>query len=353
MKKKLLVAIVVSGLGLAFLALSGFAQADGEVSFGIRPTKADPDRPETFSYFIHELVPGAVLTDEALLINSGAVPLTLKLYAADGITAINGGTAFAHQDVEAAGASRGVSRWLSLSVTETPLQPGEDRVVPFTIDVPSDTLPGQYVAGLVVEALSSGLASSSTGGDEAQFAVTVIRRVGVAVVIDIPGPHVAGLEISDASLRQQDDQGATFVIGVHNTGNIFMKAVGSLLITDRNGVELAAIPLRLDTILPGDATTFHISHPYRLADGEYLLTVVLNYEGESAILEGVEVTVKDGQPEGEEEESILPRALTELFPAAAEEPALAIWLYALGAAALLVLAAVPLVIVLRRRRRQA
>jgi hypothetical protein len=50
-RKKLLIALV--GLGLAVVGGSGIAQADGDVSFGIRPTQASEDRPQTSSYFSH------------------------------------------------------------------------------------------------------------------------------------------------------------------------------------------------------------------------------------------------------------------------------------------------------------
>ncbi len=350
MRKKLLIAIALSGLGLALSARSGTAQADDNVSFGIRPTKASEDRPQTFSYFSHVLAPGAVLRDEALVMNSGEVPVTLKLYAADGITAINGGTAFAKQGQESTGASRGANRWLSLSVTEIALEPGEERVVPFTITVPSDASPGHHVAGLVVKAPPSGEASP-TGKGGGQFAVNVVQQAGVAVVIEVPGPHIAGLELSGAGLQQQDHLGATFVIAMHNTGNIFLKAEGSLAITDHNGVELASIPLRMDTVLPGDATIFHVTHPVYLADGDYLLDVVLNYEGKTAALEGVELKVKDGQSEGEPQEGLFPPLIAEIVGGPAEESELPMigW-FAIGAAALLLPVEAALVYSLLRRR---
>ncbi len=348
MKGKLF--LVLLALGLALSAGLGIARADGGVSFGIRPTQASPDRPATFSYFSYELAPGAVLSDEALVMNSGEVPVTLKLYAADGITAINTGTAFAKQGQESSGASRGVSRWLSLSVTEIALEPGEETVVSFTINVPSDASPGHHVAGLVVGAPPSGEASPG-GAGEPQFAVRVVQQSEVAVVIDVPGPHVAGLEITGAGLKQQDDQGATFVIAVRSTGNIFVKGEGSLLISDRNGEELASIPLKMGTVLPGDATSFHVSHPVHLADGSYLLTVVLKYEGKTAILEGVEVKVKDGQPEvpkaGQPSEPGLPRqGLTNLTPADEKGQG-----YALYGVALLAVIVVGASLLIWRKRR--
>ena len=187
MSKKLLIALV--GVGLALLAGSGIAlaQAGGDISFGIRPTKAFEDRPETFSYFLHELAPGAVLSDAALVMNSGDVPVTLELYAADGITAVNGGTAFARVGQE----PTGVNRWLSLSVAEIALEPGEEIAVPFTITVPSDASPGHHVAGIVVAAPPIGEASPG-GENDGQFAVMVVQQVAVAVVIDVPGPRLLG-----------------------------------------------------------------------------------------------------------------------------------------------------------------
>lgn len=92
MRKRLTAALF--GLGLAFLIGSGIAQADHDVSFGIRPTEGYEDRPETVSYFSQPLTPGAVLADEALVINSGDVPLDLTVFPVDGITAQNGGTSF-------------------------------------------------------------------------------------------------------------------------------------------------------------------------------------------------------------------------------------------------------------------
>jgi hypothetical protein len=304
MKRKLCLALAIASLviiGGAGIVLAG----DGHISFGIRPTTANPSRPETFAYFSYQLVaPGAVISDAALVMNSGDVPVTLKLFAADGITAGNGGTAFARQGQKISG----VAGWLSLAVTEISLEPGKDMVVPFTINVPADASPGQHVAGLVVEAPPSG-----AGGG--QFTASVIQQSAVAVVIDVTGPHVAGLEVTSASLRQQGDQGATFVIGVHNTGNIFIKAQGSLSIADLQGKELASIPLKMDTVLPGDTTTFQVTYPVHLSDGQYLLKATLKYaDGQVALLEGAEVKVIAGQPEvkGELKVPVLPPSITEI-----------------------------------------
>ena len=136
MSRNLLAALAVLALlvalALGLLAWPCIAQAEEKVSFGIRPTKAHEDDPRAFSYFIHTLAPGARTSDAALVMNKGDVPITVKLYAADAVTAINGGTAFANEGEE----KNGVAHWLSVPVAELSLQAGEERVVPFTIRYP-------------------------------------------------------------------------------------------------------------------------------------------------------------------------------------------------------------------------
>jgi hypothetical protein len=183
----------------------------------------------------------------------------------------------------------------------------------------------------------------------------MIRQAAVAVLIDVPGPHVAGLEITGAGLKEQDDeQGATFVIAVRNTGNVFLQDEGSLVIKDWQGTELASVPLKMETVLPEDATHFQVTHPVHLADGDYLLTVLLEYEGKTAVLEGVEVEVKDGQPvlpeEGEPAEAGLAPPITTLTPAE-EEGGAPIGRYVAFGAALLALVVVAGAVIVWRRTR--
>ncbi len=359
MRKKLLVALV--GLSLALIAGTGNAQTEVGVRFGIRPTLAYEDRPETFSYFSHELAPGAVLADEALVMNSGDVPVTLTLYAADGFTAINTGTAFTKRYQEATGVTRGVNRWLFFSVTEIALEPGEEMVVPFSITVPADATPGHHVAGLVVQAPPR--KEAVPGGGEGQFGAIVIQQAAVAVVIDVPGYHFAGLEITGTCLKIQGEIGATFEIDVRSRGNIIVKGGGSLSIMDRNAEELASVPLKMGAVLPGDATTFQVTHPVNLADGDYLLSVVLdyggraqNFKGNTAVLNGVEMKVKDGQPDvgcdpEEEEAAAPPFSITNIVPALGEGgPAFV--RYAAYAAPFVALALALLLLIIWRKRRK-
>lgn len=242
------VAIPLALFVLALLAGSVMAQTDGQVRFGIRPTQAYEDRPETFSYFSYQASPGEVISDAALILNTGFVPVSLHLFAADGITAVNAGTAFAAEGQDALGYSRGARQWLTFSDTDFRLEAAEEVIVPFTITVPPDATPGIHVAGLVVEAPpDEGSSVGEEGGG--QFSAIVVQQSGVAVVIDVPGPRVDRLEMASVCMKIQGELGANFVVGVNNTGNTLLKAEGSLSLMDPNAQELASIPVEMGTVL--------------------------------------------------------------------------------------------------------
>ncbi|MCL5428502.1 MAG: DUF916 domain-containing protein [Chloroflexi bacterium] len=300
MRTNFLRALLLVSLTLAVGATSASAQDGVLPSFGIRPTQADSDRPETFSYFVHTLEPGSSFTDEALVLNEGTAPITLKLYAVDGITAQNGGTTFPAQGELSSGGSREVSTWLSLPLNELTIPGGEEVVVPFIINVPVDASPGHHIAGLVVEAPPSEGNIDSSGEGETQFAVEIIQRVGVAVVIEVPGPQGVGLEIGGTQLIQQSDQGATFSVVVRNTGNVLTKGEGLLRVFTTDGEELASTPWQMDTVLPGDSATFEFTAPFFMSDGDYLINVAIRFaDGQIARLDGAKVGVRDGQPVSE------------------------------------------------------
>ncbi len=329
--------IVLSLLMIVSASTPVTAQSSTNISFGIRPTKALEGQEETFSYFSYHLSPGTVFNDEALVLNDGNESITLKVYAADGITPQNGGTDFSKAGEETLGMSRGSQAWISLSATEVTLAPGEERLVPFQVSIPLDVTAGQYVAGLVVEALpeeqSLESGSDSANPDEAQFSVKVVKRVGVAVVFDIPGEQVVGLEIKNISLYQQDDEGATFAIELKNTGNTFFQTQGFFIVTDRNAERvITTTPLEFDTILPGDVATFFVPRSARFADGKYLLSIVLDYEGKIATLEGIGMNIKDGQPqiEGQVLDNLFTPEEIEVFFAKEEKSSSFIWLMIAG-----------------------
>ena len=274
------------------------ASTGSPLGFGIIPAQDSDGDSRSLGYFAHNLEPGADLFDEALVVNESTLPVNLQIYVAEAMTAINGGTAFGHRNDDPSGSAG----WIELDAQDISLQPGETRLVPFTITVPADAAPGDYVAGLLVEEVRA----EAEGGDPSeglQFSVEVVHRVGVAVVIEVAGGRATQLALTDLRLGNQHEQGAVFELDVHNRGNTMVKGHGTLTVTDLQGKELAVIPFDMDTVLAGDTTFFYIDHPVLLADGEDLHHARVDYQAlrsddtiYTTSLGNIAIEVVNGQP---------------------------------------------------------
>lgn len=256
-------AALVSAAALLTLAVfMNVAHGQGLANFGIRPASTEADDPARGAYFTYTLEPGASVDDAAVVVNDGKEPVALKLYAADGVTAIGGGTAFAAADEE----RNGVRSWLSTAASEMELAAGERVTVPFTLQVPPDARPGDHVAGWIVEG------PPKTGGSG--VAATVVERVGVAVVVRVPGPTQERLTVGGLCLNQETGSNY-FEASVENDGNVLTKANGSLSLTTKDGTEVFERPVELGTVLAGDDTFLRIDAPLDPGPGSFVAELTL------------------------------------------------------------------------------
>lgn len=276
----------VSGV-LMLIAISSPATSGQALgSFGIRPTHTSSEDPSDGAYFTYELEAGGTRTDEAFVINNSADPVTLALFPADGATAINGGTAFAAADEE----RNGVRAWLSLDATSLSLGPGESTTVPFTVHVPSDAEPGDHVAGLVIEA------PPKTGG-AGGFGAAVIERVGVAVVVHVPGAAEKSLTLGEVCLNQETGSNY-FQIPATNDGNVMTRATGTMRLGLPDGSDVFTRDVVLDTVLPGDTTALRVDAPFDPDPGSYVANLILTRDDGEDVEAASVVTIGDAKVNG-------------------------------------------------------
>ncbi len=293
----------------ASVAITGTAHAqDQEPVFGLRPARANPHDPDASGYFTIYLRPGEVHHDDVILLNEGQVPVDIDLYLAEATTAIGGSASFgAHGDENA------TTAWIELSRDGATLQPGEELTVPFTVTVPEDARPGDHLVGMVTQLATpteDDDVEVATSSNEASFAVQVVRRIGVAVLIVVEGERTPALEVLDVELVDQGDEGARFYVTVHNAGNVMLKGQGSVSISDPLLGPLTEFPFEMDTVLADDTAGFYVTGPVVLGDGEYELDATIStaavrgatpedpglVPAVTVRTENVEFTVVDGGP---------------------------------------------------------
>lgn len=251
---------LLAGLLIA-LCLSGAALAQAsEVSLGIKPVDGG-------EYIELTVSPGEQRELTVELGNYGDAPVQAHTYAADVYSLVNGGLGI-RLDGEPIS---GTTRWIDYETTDLLIEPGTAVRRSFSLHVPADAQPGQYMTSVVLQ--------SAKGSPVGSGAVNIkqVTRQAMTIVLTIPGPQHPAFEIGTPSHRFV---GGRSVIGIdiRNTGNVRVRPSGSVVLHDAAGNEVSRFPITMGPIYAGTSTTLEIPFAGVLNSGEYTIGVELGDE---------------------------------------------------------------------------
>jgi hypothetical protein len=244
------VVVLLAALGLVGVG-AGPAAADGGVPWAVKT--ASNDFGSGRQNYTYTLNPGGQLKDGLVVVNHGTTPLDLAVYAADGFTTERGQLDLVTKDAK----STGVGAWAHAGRDHVTVRPGESVEVPFTVALPDNAAPGDYMGGIVTSLTQA----SEAGGSN------VDRRIGIRIRLRVGGELKPSLSVEDLHLRYSGTPNpfgkgdATVTYTIHNTGNSVLTARQAVSISGpfgRLGVRAGQIddPPQL---LPGD--TWKVSVP--------------------------------------------------------------------------------------------
>ena len=248
-------AVVVAALAIVTPAIpAAAAPAGGNGQFGLTPVPDGAGR--VAPYFMLTMAAGESATDTALVSNEGQVTEALKLSRATGVTAGNGGSAFSE---EFQGCS-GTGCWVSGLAGEVTLPAGAVEQLPFTVRVPAGTTPGQYLAGLTVEAAVPPASVQVGSNGKATARAIIIERVtvGVAVTVGVLSRMTTRLRIPDVT-GQDIGPTARLNIALSNTGQTFAHGTGQASCTAAGRRQLFSV--YASTVLPHDQAVIAVNAP--------------------------------------------------------------------------------------------
>lgn len=220
-----LASVLIAFMGLAALPAASHASTADDLSWSVEPG-GKQDR----TNFTFDLEAGETLKDSFVVTNLGAKELSLAIYAADGITSSTGAL-----DLKSAEEpSELIGAWVKVKEPVITLGSGEQSTVDFTLQVPENTEPGDYVGGLI-----SSYADTSSGST-----VIVDRRLATRMNVHVGGAGNLSLEIKDLKISTGQTwnpfapANATVSYTVLNTGTI--RARGPQTITTSGPFGLAS-----------------------------------------------------------------------------------------------------------------
>ncbi|WP_248959707.1 WxL protein peptidoglycan domain-containing protein [Sphaerisporangium perillae] len=245
------VVVMLAALGFLEVVAGPAAAADGDASWAVTTASNDfGSGRQNYSYTIN---PGGQLKDGLVVVNHGTTPLHLAVYAADGFTAKEGRLDLVTKDAK----STRVGAWVHTDRPDVTVRPGESVEVPFTVTLPDNAAPGEYLGGIVTSPTQAG----ETDG------TNVDRRLGVRIRLRVGGVLKPSLSVEDLHVRYSGTSnpfgkgGATVTYTIHNTGNAILAARQAVSVSGpfgRLGVRAGQID-DSPQLLPGD--TWKVSVP--------------------------------------------------------------------------------------------
>jgi hypothetical protein len=331
----------------AVLVPTATAASSGPV-YGLRAVGAKS------GYFIYTAGPGSVRTGSVLVSNVGTATGTVHLFTADGTTGPTTGTVY---KTDTAPTQSGT--WTTLSQTSFPLAPGAHRKVTFSVHVPANTQPGQWVSGIVAEAQNK--VASQKPGQKAHVQITIRDLTIVAVQVNVPGPADNAFTLGNVTTGGSHGFQKVF-LHVANTGNVMAKPTGAVTIFTAGGQRVQVLPFKMDTFLPQTAIDYPILLKKALPAGNYQASVLLHVPGVATasaklVKSSPSFTVSDAQVKqvfsSSQPTQAPPAGTTSSTTASSSSSSsLPTWAYAVIGAAVVLLVVLLVVWLLRRRRKK-
>ena len=223
------------------------------------------------AYYQLPLGPGASLAQKLRVFNPNDHAVTVDVEAVDAATSDQTGAMYGSPG----SAKAGTSRWVVVSSPEITMKPRETRDIPFTVQVPAGTPPGQYLAGVsasvpIRDAHLSGTNRPNTAG----FAIAVQSQRLIAVEVDVPGPRAPQLVVTGVDPKATPG-GVALGLHLANRGNAFAHGKGVVRVADTN----TDYEFNIDTFVSGTAIVYSMPWTKTVVPGTHHVEVDLTYEG--------------------------------------------------------------------------
>lgn len=230
MTKKIIVCIVLIVLGLNFFSPQTLALT-------ISPAKFE---------FLAD--PGDTIQSQITLINEQKIPLTFQ--ASCELMTVRG----SYGEPVFTGEKTGFAKWIKVTPSKVALDPGEQRRIPFTIEIPENADPGGHYG-----VIFWGTVPSEEGGS----GMGITMRVGALVLLRVSGEVIEQGEVLNfrADKKVINYLPINFNFKLKDTGTVHLKPEGEIVIKNIFGKtrEILQVNPGGYNVLPHSERVFSVS----------------------------------------------------------------------------------------------
>jgi len=181
--------------------------------------------------------------------NPSATPMRIVLDPVDGQTIDTLGSTYAPPGSRA----NGPARWLRIGRRAVTLAPGQTTAVPISVAVPRTAQPGDYLAGVSIEALHQQAQSVKRHG----VSIASVERYAIGVETSLPGARHPAIRFTGATLQRQP-AGLTFLLQARNSGNVILQGVHGAVRVTRAGRTVLSRTLGPGTFVTGSRIAYPV-----------------------------------------------------------------------------------------------
>ncbi|WP_145142345.1 WxL protein peptidoglycan domain-containing protein [Paenibacillus sp. Y412MC10] len=212
-------------------ALQSQANAASKVDFIVSPVK---EVEQTSGYYRDKVSGGETKKYTFYVENLINKPIDLWIYPADAAPMVNGGKSFTLRGEK----NTSVGSWISPSKEQmVRLKPLEKKKYVYTVNVPKELSPGEYVGGIVAEQIpEENKKAVEASKNQAVLLIERIPRLGVQIVMEKQKElAVHDMRIDDFKHSYISDGYSQLTVKLTNTGTILQRPNGVIIVRDANG----------------------------------------------------------------------------------------------------------------------
>lgn len=224
---------LVASLGIGLLAamIVSFgdaaygAQGSAIISAAVAPGSSTDTQG---SFFVLHAHAGDNIRQSVIVKNGNDRTLAVNIAGVDAYTSSNTGATYGSPG----STPTHTGTWLQVTQRQIQLIAGQQRTLSFSVAVPRDAKPGQYLAGLSIAVPKEGSDAAPTpNGNQTGFVVALQAQRLIAVEIDVPGVVQSKLSVDGVHPVARGEM-IELELAISNRGNGFARGRGVLTVAD-------------------------------------------------------------------------------------------------------------------------
>ncbi len=172
-----------------------------------------------------------------------------------------------------------LASWIEITKDPIRFAPYEEKNIPFKINVPKETGPGGYYGAVYFGTKPPKL---DIEGEDKGAGMAIGQQTGSLILLQVSGDVVENAVIREFSTDQEvygTPFDVKFMIRIQNLGNVHVKPLGTIKITNMFGKEVAKITVNAKggNVLPNSVRKFYQEWKDKYGFGKYRAEIGLSY----------------------------------------------------------------------------